>query len=61
VAPTSLKNLGITLYKNGTGTRAVKYIANHASQSLFNLFKVLNHPEFSFEKKTDERESPQEA
>jgi len=48
---TSFKYLGMTLYKNGNWARTLKYIASHASYSLFNLFKVLNHAEFSFEKK----------
>ena len=44
---TSFKYLGIPLYKNGNWARTLKYIARHASYSLFNIF----HAEFSFEKK----------
>ena len=41
----SFKYLGITLFKNGNWYRSQKYISQHASYALYNLFTVFNNVE----------------
>ena len=39
----SFKYLGLTSFENGNWNRSQKYIAQHASFALFNLFTVFNN------------------
>ena len=47
----NFKYLGVTFYKNGNWNRTQKYIAEHGSYVLHNLYKILSNVRFNIPEK----------